>query len=42
MMPRNIDSIVTKELTLRDLSGSFQQYLDASVVGRIIVNIDGS
>lgn len=42
MMPRNIDSIVTKELTLRDLSGSFQQYLDASVVGRVIVNIDGS
>ena len=40
MIPKNIDSIVTKELTLQDLEGSFQQYLDASVVGRIIVNID--
>ena len=42
MMPQHIDSIINKEIGLEELDGEFQQYLDASVVGRIIVNIDGS
>ncbi len=39
LRPRHLDVIANRELTLDELPGCFQAYLDADVIGRTIVKI---
>ena len=40
LKPRHLDQIASREVTLDELSGHFQQYIDANVIGRTIVRLD--
>ena len=39
MLPKNIQGIVTKEVTLKELPEQFQAFLDGSIVGRVLVKV---
>ncbi len=39
MLPKKLEDIVTKEVSLKELPQQFQSFLDGSIVGRVLVKI---